>query len=82
VILVRDGAVIPQIDQTVQHTGEIDWTKLTLVRYGSSQGIVKVPLFIPGNADLINVSLTQKGNKLSVAVDSTNAKLTIGVKSF
>ena len=82
IILVRDGAVIPQTEQVVQHTGEIDWSKITLVKYGSAQISGKLPLFLPGNTDFINIGLIQKGNKFNVTIDSASTKLTLSVKNF
>lgn len=69
VILIRDGAVIPQMSPA-QSTGDLDWTHLKLVAFcpknGSASGLVCLPQdnqlrqvkieVVDGNANLVNLN--------------------------
>lgn len=80
VILVRDGAVIPVIEQTVQHTGEIDWSRITLVKYGQGADLQSVSLFFPGEEKISEVTVTKKGGKFVISKDPTGGKVGFKVK--
>ena len=74
VMLVRNGAVLPHV-KLAQCTGDIDWSDIELVRYGTAEKY-SVKLCMPGDEKLYTVSF-DKDTKEGQEVGSSRLKLTV-----
>ena len=68
IILVRDGTVIPQI-QLAQSTMQMDWAKLELVVFAKDLATAKGSVFLPGDRELHELTLTKKNGVFKLAND-------------
>ncbi len=74
VILVRNGAVIPEI-KLAQSTMEMDWSKLDLVVYSSDGSGAGGMVCLPSDNVLYPVSLVKKGNAYTIQNDPFAGKV-------
>lgn len=73
VILVREGAVLPQV-KVAQSTGEIDWANIELRSFATATS-AKVQLFLPGQDNVKELTLVKKGGKYVVGSDPFGGKV-------
>jgi alpha-D-xyloside xylohydrolase len=73
VILVRDGAVIPEI-QLAQSTMQMDWSKLKLVPFTVSDTATG-SVFLPGDAEAHDLTLTKQNGAFQLASDPYAGKV-------
>jgi alpha-D-xyloside xylohydrolase len=80
VMLIRDGAVIPQI-KLAQSTMEMDWSSLDLVNFSTLQ---KAEGFVclPSDNKLQPISLTKKGNAFGLDNDPLAGKVKFKILNF
>jgi len=70
---VREGAVLPHVG-VAQSTGDIDWSRITLVPYGGGT-TARVQLFLPGQERVKELVLTKKGSKYMINSDPFEGKV-------
>ncbi len=73
VILVRDGAVLPQI-KLAQSTAQMDWAKLDLVAYAADAQQASGLVCLPSDDKLRRVSLTKTNGKFNLDSDPFDGK--------
>lgn len=80
VMLVRDGAVIPQI-KLAQSTMEMDWSNLELVTFSTS---AKASGFVclPSDNKLVPVSLSKKGSAFALDTNPLEGKVKFKVENY
>ena len=74
IILVRDGAVLPHI-ALAQSTLQMDWSKLDLVVYAKDATTAKGLVFLPGDNDLHELTLTKENGAFKLGNDPFNGKV-------
>jgi alpha-D-xyloside xylohydrolase len=74
IILVRDGSVIPHI-ALAQSTAQMDWSKIELVVYAKDATTAKGLIFMPGETESHELTLTKSGNSFKLATDQLDGKV-------
>ena len=74
-ILVRDGTVIPHI-ALAQSTLQMDWSKLDLVVFAKDATTAKGSIFLPGDSELHELTLTKASGAFKLASDPAAGKVT------
>lgn len=74
VMLVREGAVLPQV-KVAQSTEQIDWKNIELVAFGVNSANTTMKLFLPGESEVKDVLITKKGRRLTVGNDPFNGRI-------
>jgi len=75
IILVRDGTVLPHI-ALAQSTRQMDWSKLQLVVYAKDAATAKGEVFLPGDSDLHELTVTKQGGAFKLDNDPLAGKVT------
>jgi alpha-D-xyloside xylohydrolase len=68
IILVRDGTVIPHI-ALAQSTLQMDWSKIELVVFAKDAPAAKGLIFLPGDRELHELTLTQENGAFKLVRD-------------
>ncbi len=74
VMLVRDGAVIPQIE-LAQSTEQMDWSKIRLQIFASKAGKATGLICLPSDNQLHPLELTKSNNQFSLEKDPLNGRV-------
>ncbi|HET6899033.1 MAG TPA: alpha-xylosidase, partial [Vicinamibacteria bacterium] len=74
VVLVRDGAVIPQA-KVAQSTSQIDWSALDLVVYADGAAQARGLVALPADNVLRRLELPRKGAGFALASDPLAGKV-------
>jgi alpha-D-xyloside xylohydrolase len=74
IILVRDGTVLPHI-ALAQSTRQMDWSKLELVVYAKDAATAKGEVFLPGDTDLHELTVTKQGGAFKLDNDPLAGKV-------
>lgn len=80
VVLVKDGAVLPQV-QLAQSTAQIDWSTIKLVSYATN-GVATGKVYLPNDSQWQEVSVLTKGKKTQLLKDPYNQKVKWNCVSF
>lgn len=80
VILVRAGAVIPQME-VAQSTKDLDWRKIKLVVFGNGSS-AEGQICLPADNELHSLKLNKKGKRWSVDKTGLPADVNFEVSSF
>lgn len=80
VILVRDGTVVPRI-ALAQSTSQLDWSKIELAVYAKEATTAKGAIFLPGDNELHDLTLTKDNGAFKLASDPYAGKVTWNVSS-
>ena len=80
IILVRDGTVVPHI-ALAQSTAQMDWSKIELVVYAKDATTVKGSIFLPGDGELHELTLTKENGTFKLASDPAAGKVTWQVRA-
>ena len=75
VILVRDGAAIPEI-QLAQSTSQMDWSKLDLVVFAKNSQSAKGLVCLPSDNVLREISLNKNNGAFELMSDPLDGKVT------
>ena len=75
IILVRDGTVIPHI-ALAQSTLQMDWSKIELVVFAKDATTAKGSIFLPGDSELHELTLTKENGTFKLASDPSAGKVT------
>lgn len=75
IILVRDGAVIPEI-QLAQSTKDMDWSKLELHVFAKEAATASGLVFLPGDSTAHELTLTKSGDSFKLNTDPLAGKVT------
>jgi alpha-D-xyloside xylohydrolase len=75
IILVRDGTVIPHI-ALAQSTLQMDWSKIELVVFAKDLTTAKGSIFLPGDSELHELTLTKENGTFKLAGDPSAGKVT------
>ena len=75
IILVRDGTVIPHI-ALAQSTAQMDWSKIELVVFAKDAMTAKGSIFLPGDSELHELTLTKENGTFKLASDPSAGKVT------
>jgi alpha-D-xyloside xylohydrolase len=75
IILVRDGTVIPHI-ALAQSTLQMDWSKIELVVFAKDATTAKGSIFLPGDSELHELTLTKENGTFKLASDPAAGKVT------
>jgi alpha-D-xyloside xylohydrolase len=81
VMLVREGAVIPQI-KTAQSTMQMDWSNIELVVFADSAAKANGLICLPSDNILHQLSLIKTGNDFGLVNDPLSGKVSFKVKSY
>lgn len=82
IILVKEGAILPHTSQVVQHTGEIDWSKMELVVYGKNITSAKGKICLPSDNQLMDIQVTKTGKTFKPTTDPTGGKVVFATRIF
>ncbi|HEU6448013.1 MAG TPA: TIM-barrel domain-containing protein [Verrucomicrobiae bacterium] len=84
IILVHDGAAIPETDNSKQpqSTAEIDWSKLKLVVFAKNSTTAKGLVCLPSDNVLHEISLNEKGNSFELNGHPLDGKVKWEITSF
>ena len=74
VLLVRDGTAIPEI-KLAQSTAQMDWSKLDLVVFTKDSATAKGLIFLPGETEAHELSLTKSGDNFKLDADPLAGKV-------
>jgi alpha-D-xyloside xylohydrolase len=74
IILVRDGTVLPHI-ALAQSTKDMDWSKLDLVVFAKDATTAKGSIFLPGDSDLHDLTLTKTDGAFKLDSDPSAGKV-------
>jgi len=74
IILVRDGTVLPHI-ALAQSTAQMDWSKIELVVYAKDATTAKGLIFLPGDSEARELTLTKSGNGFKLDRDPLSGKV-------
>jgi alpha-D-xyloside xylohydrolase len=74
IILVRDGTVLPHIT-LAQSTKDMDWSKLDLVVFAKDATTAKGSIFLPGDSDLHDLTLTKTDGAFKLDSDPSAGKV-------
>jgi alpha-D-xyloside xylohydrolase len=80
IILVRDGTVIPEI-KLAQSTLEMDWSRLDLVVFAKDATTAKGSIFLPGDSELRELTVTKKNGAFKLAGDPLAGKVSWNIRS-
>jgi len=80
VLLVRDGAAIPQIG-LAQSTAQMDWSKLELVVFAKDGTAAKGLVCLPTDNQLRQLSLARQGDSFKLASNPLAGKVNWTVRS-
>ena len=80
IILVRDGTVIPQI-ALAQSTAQMDWSKLDLRVFAKTATTATGSVFLPGDTELHELTLTKQDGKFTLNNDPFAGKVTWTIRS-
>jgi alpha-D-xyloside xylohydrolase len=75
IVLVRDGSVIPHI-ALAQSTAQMDWSKIELTVYAKNAITAKGLVFLPGENEAHELTLTKSGNHFKMTSDPLAGKVT------
>jgi alpha-D-xyloside xylohydrolase len=75
IILVRDGTVIPHI-ALAQSTLQMDWSKIELVVFAKDATTAKGSIFLPGDSELHELTLTKENGTFKLASDPSAGNVT------
>jgi alpha-D-xyloside xylohydrolase len=75
IILVRDGTVIPRI-ALAQCTQQMDWSNLELAVFAKDATTANGSVFLPGDTELHELSLTRSGGEFKLDSDPLAGKVT------
>jgi alpha-D-xyloside xylohydrolase len=75
IILVRDGTVIPEI-KLAQCTKDMDWSKLDLIVFAKDAATAKGLVFLPGDSELHELTLTKRDGSFTLENDPCSGKVT------
>jgi alpha-D-xyloside xylohydrolase len=75
IILVRDGSVIPHI-ALAQSTAQMDWSKIELDVFARDTTTAKGLVFLPGDKEAHELTLTKSGNGFKLDADPLAGKVT------
>jgi alpha-D-xyloside xylohydrolase len=79
IILVRDGTVIPHI-ALAQSTMDMDWSKLELVVYAKDTTTAKGLVYLPGDSQLHELTLTKENGAFKLASDPFTGKVAWNIR--
>jgi alpha-D-xyloside xylohydrolase len=79
IILVRDGTVVPHI-ALAQSTAQMDWSKIELVVYAKDATTAKGFIFLPGDSELHELTLTKASGAFKLASDPAAGKVTWNIR--
>jgi alpha-D-xyloside xylohydrolase len=74
IILVRDGTVVPHI-ALAQSTAQMDWSKIELVVYAKDATTAKGYIFLPGDSELHELTLTKENGAFTLASNPLAGKV-------
>jgi alpha-D-xyloside xylohydrolase len=74
VILVRDGTVLPHI-ALAQSTKDMDWSKIELAVFAMEATTAKGLIFLPGETEAHELTLTKSGDNFNLEADPLNGKV-------
>jgi len=74
IILVRDGTVLPQI-ALAQSTAQLDWSKIELHVFAKDATTAKGLIFLPGDSELHELTLTNENGAFKLASDPAAGKV-------
>jgi alpha-D-xyloside xylohydrolase len=74
VILVRDGTVLPHI-ALAQSTAQMDWSKIELTVFAKDTATVKGLVFLPGETEAHELTLTKSGDSFKLDADTLAVKV-------
>ena len=80
IILVRDGTVVPHI-ALAQSTAQMDWSKIELVVYAKDATTAKGYIFLPGDSELHELTLTKASGAFKLASDPAAGKVTWNIRA-
>jgi alpha-D-xyloside xylohydrolase len=80
VILVREGTVLPHI-ALAQSTMQMDWSKIELVVFAKSATTAKGSVFLPGDSELRELTLTKENGAFKLASDPFAGKVTWQIRA-
>ena len=75
VILVRDGTALPNL-ALAQSTAQMDWTKIDLTVYAKNATSAKTLVFLPGDTQARELTLSKSGNSYKLDTDPLAGKVT------
>jgi alpha-D-xyloside xylohydrolase len=76
IILVRDGTVVPRI-ALAQSTAQMDWSKIELAVFATGEtSVAKGSIFLPGDGELRDLSVTRQGGAWKLAADPFGGRVT------
>ncbi len=75
IILVREGTVIPRI-ALAQSTSQMDWSKIELVVFARDATTAKGLIYLPGDSELHELTLTKENGAFKLANDPSAGKVT------
>jgi len=74
IMLVRDGTVLPHI-ALAQSTAQMDWSKIELAVYAKDATTANGLIFLPGETEAHELSLTKSGNSFKLGADPLAGKV-------
>ncbi len=74
IILVRDGSIIPHI-ALAQSTAQMDWSKIELAVYAKDATTAKGLIFLPGETEAREITLTKSGDSFKLTSDPLAGKV-------
>jgi alpha-D-xyloside xylohydrolase len=80
IILVRDGTLIPHIE-LAQSTGQMDWSKLELTVYSKDSTTANGLVYLPGDGELHELTLTKQNGEFKLASDPSSGKVTWDIRA-
>jgi alpha-D-xyloside xylohydrolase len=81
VLLVRDGAAIPQI-ALAPSTSQMQWSKLELVVFAARAQTADAIVYLPSGQALQRLSLTRKGGRFMLSDDPLRGSVTWSIRSY
>jgi alpha-D-xyloside xylohydrolase len=81
VMLVREGAVIPQM-QHAQSTSQLDWSKLEMVVYAAGAQNAQGLVCLPSDNVLHKVDAARRGGAFALAADPLAGKAAATVRLY
>jgi alpha-D-xyloside xylohydrolase len=74
IILVRDGTFLPHI-ALAQSTAQMDWSKIELRVFAKDATTAKGLIFLPGETDAHEVTMTKSGDSFKLDTDPSAGKV-------
>jgi alpha-D-xyloside xylohydrolase len=81
VMLVREGAVIPQMEAALS-TSQLDWSKLEMVVYAASSQTAQGLVCLPSDNVLHKVNAARRGGAFALAADPLPGKASSSVRVY